>query len=72
FDGSILQVETAEGVQSVEADTVILAVGYTSENELYEQLRDEVPEIHLLGDARRVANIMYAIWDAYEVASHIE
>jgi 2-enoate reductase len=26
---------------------------------------------HLLGDARRVSNIMYAIWDAYEVASKI-
>jgi 2-enoate reductase len=72
YDGSTLQVETADGVQSIKADTVILAVGYTSENELYNQLRDEVPEIHLLGDARRVANIMYAIWDAYEVASHIE
>jgi 2-enoate reductase len=23
---------------------------------------------HLLGDARRVSNIMYAIWDACEVA----
>jgi 2,4-dienoyl-CoA reductase-like NADH-dependent reductase (Old Yellow Enzyme family) len=25
----------------------------------------EIPEIHLLGDARKVSNIMYAIWDAY-------
>lgn len=72
YDGIHLQVETDKGVQAIKADTVILAVGYTSENTLYEQLRDEIPEIHLLGDARRVANIMYAIWDAFEVASHIE
>ena len=55
----------------IEADSVILAVGYNSEASLYNQLEPEMAEIHLLGDARNVANIMYAIWDAYEVASTI-
>lgn len=58
--------------QEIEADTVLLCVGYRSENRLYEELNREVPEIYQIGDARNVANIMYAIWDAYEVASHIE
>jgi 2-enoate reductase len=31
-------------------------------------MRNKVPEAYLLGDARQVQNIMYAIWDAYEVA----
>jgi len=52
-------------------DSVILAIGYHPENSLYEALYTEIPEIYLLGDARKVSNIMYAIWDAFEVASTI-
>ncbi len=72
YDGKFVDVQTAaDGTQKVKADTVIAAIGYLPENELYEKLRPEVSELYLLGDARRVANIMYAIWDAYEVASRI-
>ena len=52
-------------------DDVILAVGYKEEAGLYHQLEYEIPEIYLLGDAKSVSNIMYAIWDAFEVANHI-
>lgn len=55
----------------VAADSAILAVGYSSQKDLYEEIRYDVPEVHLLGDARQVQNIMYAIWDAYEVARSI-
>ena len=50
---------------------MILAVGYQEENSLYHELEFDVPEIYLLGDAKAVSNIMYAIWDAFEVANHI-
>lgn len=53
------------------ADTVALAVGYNAENSLYEELKFEIGDLHLIGDARKVSNIMYAIWDAYEVASNL-
>lgn len=69
-DGS-LEVETENGVEKLKCDSVILSVGYKEENSLYKELEFEVPEIYLLGDARKVSNIMYAIWDAYEVANHI-
>lgn len=52
----------------LDADTFVCAIGYTSNNSLYEQLSLEENEIYLLGDARRVRNIMYAVWDAYELA----
>ena len=52
-------------------DGVILSVGYRENNSLYQELEFEVPEIYQLGDAKKVANIMYAIWDAFEVANHI-
>ena len=52
-------------------DSVILSVGYKEEDILYQELQFDIPEIYLLGDAKKVANIMYAIWDAFEVANHI-
>ena len=55
----------------IACDSVILAVGYQEEDSLYRQLEFDVPELYLLGDARKVSNIMYAIWDAFEVANHI-
>jgi 2-enoate reductase len=48
---------------------VALAVGYGSDQSLYEALKYEIESLHVIGDARKVQNIMYAIWDAFEVAS---
>lgn len=60
------------GVQKeIKADSVVLAAGYSSESSLYNELKYEFSDIHLIGDARKVSNIMYAIWDAYEVASNL-
>lgn len=69
-DGGFL-VRTGDKETVVKADLAILAVGYTPERSLYDRVRNKVPEAYLLGDARQVQNIMYAIWDAYEVARAI-
>lgn len=71
FENGVLSVDTLEGAKNLNCDSVILAVGYNEENSLYHEVEFEVPEIYLLGDAKKVANIMYAIWDAFEVANHI-
>jgi len=76
YKGGALKVAAQEGQAApaeteIPADSVILAVGYAPENALYEELRYDEDEIWLLGDARRVANIMYAVWDAFEVANSI-
>lgn len=54
--------------EHISAGTVILSVGYQSRSELHDALCAAGKESYLLGDARHVSNIMYAIWDAYEVA----
>ena len=72
YDGKTLSVQTKDGEKKLSADTVVLAIGYTSENALYNELKNEIPDLHQIGDARLVSNIMYAIWDAYELASHID
>lgn len=74
YKDGVLEIETENGIEKLECDSVILSVGYKEEDSLYKELEleFEIPEIHLLGDARKVSNIMYAIWDAYEVANHIQ
>ena len=56
---------------TVDVSAVISAVGYTSSNLLYEQLKDMEIPVHNVGDSRNVHNIMYAIWDAYEIGRGI-
>ena len=71
YRDGVLTAELADGMRELPADSVVLCVGYASENALYEKVKFDVDELYALGDAKKVANIMYAIWDAYEVANHI-
>ena len=71
YKNGVLKAEVADGIKELAADSVVLCVGYSSENTLYNQYKNDVDEIYLLGDARQVSNIMYGIWDAFEVANHI-
>lgn len=71
YQDGILLAELKEGEKQIPCDSVILSVGYRENNILYHELEFDVPEIYLLGDAKRVGNIMYGIWDAFEVANHI-
>lgn len=64
-------VKTPEGERTIAADSVICAVGYMSEKSLYEEVKETMPYVHLLGDAGKVSNIMYAVWNAYELARGI-
>jgi len=71
YRDGILHASCSGEEREIACDSVILAVGYQEEDSLYRQLEFDVPELYLLGDARKVSNIMYAIWDAFEVANHI-
>lgn len=71
YQNGKLSVTAADKENELACDSVILAVGYQEEDSLYHQLEFDIPEIYLLGDAKKVSNIMYAIWDAFEVANHI-
>lgn len=71
FANGEVKVDTKEGSKTIMSDSVILSVGYKEENTLYSNLQFDIPDLYLLGDAKKVSNIMYAIWDAFEVANHI-
>ncbi len=53
----------------IEADTVIVSVGYISDQDLYNTIKDE--HVHLLGDADHPSNLMNCIWTAFETCLKI-
>jgi len=68
---SLVTIENEHGVSDIPADTVVIAMGYRSDNRLQHEIEDlDVPMFNI-GDSREVRNIMHAIWDAYEVARGI-
>ncbi len=65
----IVTIENAEGQQTkIKTDTVILSVGYKSVNSVYEQLKDDVKNIYLIGDADKPGKILNAVQQATELA----
>lgn len=56
----------------IDADTLITSVGYLANNALYEEIKDINVPVYNIGDSNKVHNIMYAIWDAYELGRNIQ
>ena len=52
------------------ADHFVVSIGYLPNNDLYRRLASE-KKVHLIGDAHAPANVMNAIWQAYEAAKDI-
>lgn len=57
--------------KQVEADTIIMSVGYRSSKSFADELKDAGIETYEVGDVNKVGNIMTCIHDAYEVASQV-
>jgi 2-enoate reductase len=69
-EGALLMSSTFER-RSIEADTTVVSIGLRPNRELYDALVGKIPDLYLIGDARKVNNIMNGIWDAYEMARTI-
>ncbi|MDE8732547.1 FAD-dependent oxidoreductase [Eubacteriales bacterium DFI.9.88] len=70
-DFNKVTVESEGEVKELESDTVISAIGYRENDNLYHSIKElDIPVYHV-GDSRKVHNIMYAIWDAYEIAREL-
>jgi 2-enoate reductase len=78
--GAIVSEVTADGAvltdknfrrTEVKADTIVVAIGLREEKGLYDSVRKEFPNTYLIGDAMKVRNFMFTIWDAFEVARNI-
>lgn len=67
-----LLVNTAEGrTEVLEADTVVVAAGARPDNQLREQLKDIVAEVHMVGDCVQPGRIGDAVRDGYRVGQAI-
>lgn len=57
---------------TIPASSLVYAVGFNSNRTLFDELSETLTcDTYLLGDARKVQNVMRAVWDAYEVARNI-
>lgn len=64
-------IERGFGPEGLEADRIVLAVGYKPNNQLYYELKQLHPQVFLIGDAQRVSNIRNAVMQAETVAQDI-
>lgn len=55
----------------LDADTVVISVGETMRKDLASFLKDQVRELHTVGDCSQIGNAMKAIESAYDVALKI-
>lgn len=65
------RVSSKKGEETIEADTVILALGLKAEQGLYNELAAAGKEVYLAGDAVKAGKIFDAIHTAYRVAIRI-
>ncbi|MFC2008883.1 FAD-dependent oxidoreductase [Chloroflexota bacterium] len=56
---------------TIPAETIVLALGLCANQDLFRALGGQYPNVHMIGDAIQPRNIMYAIWDAYEVTRNL-
>lgn len=57
--------------KEIKADTVVLAVGYKSDKDLFYKMNGKIADLYIVGDANNATNIMNAIWTANEIGLNI-
>lgn len=57
--------------ETIQADTVVLALGIRPMNDLAQQIKDLVPEVHIIGDANEPRQAINAIRDGAKIARDI-
>ncbi|OQY46847.1 MAG: NADH:flavin oxidoreductase [Desulfobacteraceae bacterium 4572_87] len=62
-----LQIEDPKGPGFIAADTIVLAAGSKAEDGLVDKLLDPVPEIHVIGDAKKPRNVLTAIREGFQL-----
>jgi 2,4-dienoyl-CoA reductase-like NADH-dependent reductase (Old Yellow Enzyme family)/thioredoxin reductase len=57
--------------QTIEVDTVVLAVGARADSELAKSIKDIVPEVHLVGDCVEARRILNAVGEGHSIGLSI-
>ena len=64
-----LGVQGMPKAHEISADDIIISVGYTPDDALYQAIQAD--HVHWIGDAKKPTNVMDAIWEAYEAAMNV-
>ncbi|MDF2678320.1 MAG: NADH:flavin oxidoreductase/NADH oxidase [Bacillota bacterium] len=70
-EGVIVTTNSDENEKELIADTVVVAVGVTSVNDLEEELKDIDADIYIIGDAKQGRKIISAISEGYHLARRL-
>ena len=70
-DEGAVVIDKTSKIEEIRCNTVALALGLKSEDQLYNLLRGNIPQLYAIGDCKEPRRILEAIWDAYSVASVI-
>jgi 2-enoate reductase len=71
IDKGVIAVDKEQSVRTIEADKVVLALGLKPDAKLYEELKDGVPELYMIGDCVEPRKIIDATHDGYRIGSVI-
>lgn len=68
-----VEVQKQDETLTLAADHIVLALGYESQNQLYQSLSNEldVEQVFNIGDSQKTRTIMAAIWDGYEIGRYL-
>ncbi|WP_087024760.1 FAD-dependent oxidoreductase [Thaumasiovibrio subtropicus] len=68
-----VHIEHNGDVRNVDAEHVIIALGYKAENSFYNEVANSInaDEVFNIGDSQEARTIMTAIWEGFEVARHL-
>lgn len=66
-----MTIRNADSEKKIAADTPIASVGYKENDAIYKSLKDMEIPVYNIGDSSKVHNIMYSIWNTYELARNI-
>ena len=61
-------VETEEGRKHIDADSVVLAMGFRSNNDLARELAARGKEVIVIGDAQKPRKVLDAVWEGFHAA----
>lgn len=62
---------TGEQLRNMDADTVVIAVGFRPAPSMAQELQGCGAVVYEIGDGQKVSTILHAVWDGYEVGNNI-
>jgi 2,4-dienoyl-CoA reductase-like NADH-dependent reductase (Old Yellow Enzyme family)/thioredoxin reductase len=72
FEKDGLWVEDPQGTRKLDGfDSIVLALGWSPNDEMVESLKGKVPEVYVIGDASKPREVMEAVLEGEEVALKI-